>query len=97
MDGEERIVIDEEAEERYRLFWTMIGSSFNLSRSIRATCSLSFTDFKTRIFDLVVILCHSFLVEKQGEDIWYIWGLFRTATVSWRDTRWTVGLQAVNS
>ena len=54
-------------------------------------------DFKTRIFDLVVILCHSFLVEKQGEDIWYIWGLVRTATVSWRDTRWTVGLQAVNS
>ena len=44
MDGEERIVIDEEAEERYRLFWTMIGFSFNLSRSIRATCSLSFTD-----------------------------------------------------
>ena len=93
MDGEERIVIDEEAEERYRLFWTMIGSSFNLSRSIRATCSLSFY----WIFDLVVILCHSFLVEKQGEDIWYIWGLVRTATVSWRDTRWTVGLQAVNS
>ena len=47
MDGEERIVIDEEAEERYRLFWTMIGSSFNLSRSIRATCSLSFTDSYT--------------------------------------------------